>query len=113
MTTAAVRSSVPTSSRAAGWTAAGAQFGLALAYAGCAGAALAGHGSILAGMLLQMTPILAGLGLVVSGLLFLVGHTRGSRGLTIALLAATGVTLSMLVVSLTPAALDLTGRLLD
>ena len=66
----------------------------------------------LAGMVLQLTPILAGLGLLTSALLFLVGHTRGSRALTVTLLAATATSLVTLIVSMTPAAQELSGRLL-
>lgn len=134
MTTTAQRTGIPVPSRAAGWTAVAAQGGYALLYLLCGYAALAhaadltgrwgvpahddahdaGWGwSIPVGTILSLGPILCGLGLVVSAVLFLVGHTRGSRALTVSLLTATGATLLILVLSLTPAAQSLAGRLLD
>ncbi len=132
-----MRTSVPTSSRAPGWTLVGLQFGYAVLYlvggylalahaAGLAGKwfvpeqgdafteSLAGWGpGLLIGLLLSVAPMVAALGLLSSVMLFILGYTRGNRRLTGALIAGTVVTLGILVVSLTPAAQSVSGWLLD
>jgi hypothetical protein len=134
------RSSVPSRSRAAEWTVAAAQYGFTLLYALCGYLALAhaadltGHWhipvrddaftatvdinagwgwSFVVDTVLQLGPILAGIGLLVSAMVFLLGRTRGNRALTNTLLGATIATVLTLVVSLTPAAQSLSGWLLD
>ncbi|MBU2664916.1 hypothetical protein KOI35_15545 [Actinoplanes bogorensis] len=139
MTTAAMRSNAPTSTKASAWTLVWAQYGYALLYAVCAYAAMAHAAdlagrwyvpaqgdavtesldvtgwawSIPAGMVLTMAPVLAGLGLLVSGLAFLVRLAGGNRRLTRALIGSTAVMLVLLIVSLTPAAQSVGGWLLD
>jgi hypothetical protein len=60
-----------------------------------------------------IAPMVAGLGLVVSAVLFLLGYTRGHRALTLALIGSTAVTLATLAVTVTPPAQALIGWVVD
>jgi hypothetical protein len=132
VTMTAARSSTGNQSHTVGWTVATVQYAYGALYALCGYFALAHAAdltgrwsaptvetdtswgwSYLVGEILSMAPMLAALGLLFSALLFLVGHTRGNRALTAALLGAVATTLLTLVVSLTPAAQSLSGWLLD
>ncbi|GAA2626301.1 hypothetical protein [Paractinoplanes durhamensis] len=139
MTTTAARTSVPSQSQAAGWAVAVVQYGFAVLWVLCGYFALAhaadltGHWvsptsdafiaateadggwgwALPVGGVLSLGPMLAGLGLLISALFFLIGQTRGNRRQTIALLGAAAASLLTLVVSLTPAAQALSSWLLD
>ncbi|MBM2614024.1 hypothetical protein JIG36_00450 [Actinoplanes sp. LDG1-06] len=138
-TTVATRGSAPTSDRAGAWTLVGVQYGFSALYALCGylamarAADLAGHWYIPAqgdavtadldissgwvwtlpvGVVLSLGPVLAGLGLFVSVMAFLLGYTHGRRHVY-ALIGSTVAMLLVLVVSLTPAAQSVSGWLLD
>src|SRR5262245_57214797 len=57
--------------------------------------------------------VLAALGLIVNGGMFAVGYPRGSRALTVSLIGSSVALLLVLIVSLTPPALAVSGWLLD
>ncbi|MEU8819509.1 hypothetical protein [Actinoplanes sp. NPDC048796] len=130
----------PIRERNLGWTLAGAQLGYAAWYALCAyqtlrhAAAFAGHwylpsrddaytanADIWAGwpwatwisLTAPMAPVVAGLSLIVSAVMFVTGYARGRRSLFIALIAGAVAALLTIVVSLTPAAQQVTGWLID
>ena len=135
MTTVATRGNAPTSNRTGALTLAGVQYGFAVVYGACLGFAfaraadLAGHWHVPAqedgvtagadwswalpvGLILQMAPVIAGLGLFVSAMAFLLGYTEGRRQ-AYALIGGVAATLLVLIVSLTPAAQSVSGWLLD
>ncbi|MGK5682903.1 hypothetical protein [Actinoplanes sp. URMC 104] len=133
MTTTATRRNIPASGSAPGWTLVAAQGGYVALYLLCGWLALARAeevtgrwqvpeygsvdpgwaGAFAAGTILQLGPVLTGLGLFCSIMFFLIGGARGNRRLTVALLVTTAATLATLVVSLTPAPQSLGGWLLD
>ncbi|MEU4235800.1 hypothetical protein [Actinoplanes sp. NPDC026619] len=127
--TTITRSSAPAQTRTPGWTVVVVQGGYAALYLVCGFVALAHAGwqvpvvddstaaapawFLPVGGILMLGPVLAGLGLFLSAMLFLLGYTQGNRRLTVALLTSTAVTALLLGVSLTPAAQSVAGWLLD
>ena len=69
--------------------------------------------TVAVGVIVSSAPIVAGLGLFGSALLFLTGYARGDRPLIRALIRSTVITTVVLAVSLTAQAQSLSGWLLD
>ncbi|XVU21048.1 hypothetical protein ACQPZJ_27685 [Actinoplanes sp. CA-054009] len=123
-----------------GWTVAGAQIAYAAWYALCAyltlrhAASFAGHWYLPSrddvytaeadiwadwpwatwiSLTAPMAPVVAGLSLIVSAAMFVTGYARGHRPLFLTLIAGTAAALLTITVSLTPAAQQVTGWLMD